>query len=123
MLGDIDDRLHRWARWALSGRPQLGLASETPIYEMVRSGVISHGSGLRTEAEAPEEETTEAGVRWLIDRHALEGHAICLHYLGRGRPEQKARDLGVARSEYFQLVKIGKYCLEAWLDARLPSPN
>ena len=115
-LDYVDDRLHRWAKWAISGRPQLGDRDRTALYEMVKSGVIARGYGLKPEPEANEEEQTETALQWLRSRQPKQHEVIVIHYLGRGTIKQKCADMHVTESVYFKHLKLGKYTLEMWFD-------
>ena len=117
-LDYVDDRLHRWAKWAISGRPQLGDRDRTALYEMVKSGVIARGYGLKPEPEANEEEQTESAMQWLRDRQAKQYEVVVTHYIGRGTIKQMCRDLQMSESVYFKHLKLAKYGLEVWFEAR-----
>lgn len=114
---DIDDRLHRWARWVISGDPRLGYGDRTAIYEMMRTGVIAKGFGLVREPDAIEEQETELAMKRLAEARPKEYEALVIQYLGRGQPSQKARDMGITESIYFKLIKVGKYWLEGYFEA------
>lgn len=114
----IDDRLRRWAKWAISGRPQLGLSDRTALYEMVRSGIIARGYGTKPEPDAGEEEMTEAGLQYIRTKETRSFEVIAIHYLGRGTTKQKYADMDMTKHEYHLYLRRGQQMLEVWLDAK-----
>lgn len=114
---DIDSRLSEWARWVASGRPQLGYSDRSPIHEMVRTGAICHGQGLKPEPEAIEQQKTEAAMQRLRDANPKEHEVVERQYLGKGLQWQKARDLGISEDSFKKLLRSGKVWLSGYFEA------
>lgn len=78
----VDDLLYAWASWVRSGRPALGLSDRSPIYEMVKFGVLSKGIGVKPEPEALQEERTDKAVHSLKTSRPELYEVVIAQYLG-----------------------------------------
>lgn len=122
----VDFLLEEWAKWVLSGRPNIGFKDHTIIYEMMKTGVTTKGQGLRPENDAIQQERTDKAV-WAMQKGRPElFNVIELHYLGKpsgggtwsrvSEKQNRARICGISVPTYDARLATGRDWVEAYLD-------
>ena len=110
---ELYELLNAWARWALTRADNgLGFARVTKLGRVIEEGptaaAIRSTAGPRPTPGASTEEAVERAVCALPDELR---QVILAAYLGRGTVKQKARDLKIPETRFFDHQKHAHYFL------------
>lgn len=119
MSGDyIDDILHTWALWAFKNKGPAGYSAQTILYRVARDGALIKGTGQAPDPEAPEEMVIDAIVTKLRAEHSPQWAVLVKHYLDKGTPKQKQKDLAIGHSTYYARLSAAQRYVERALEER-----